>query len=285
MKTIEDIILQHSRRGMDLLRRELPGDFCRKAAQAVWSWPRGTVLLATGFYVAGYAETDGPSGTLVLARALKKLGFRPMVVTDNLCRGFFEPEKIETIYLSCNAGKKNCLRILKEVCPVGLISVERCGENIRGDYANMRGVSIRSHTAPVDLLFDLARGNVPTVGIGDGGNEIGMGNVRNVISEKLSLVPCRTETDHLIIATVSNWGAYGLAAELAMLAGEDLLVSARELRAFLSRTVALGSVDGMSGRPVLRVDGFPVETELAVMEDLRRVSGFAVRDRVLRRPA
>ena len=285
MRTMEDIILQYSRRGMDLLRRELPQDFCRKAARAVWSWPRGTVLLATGFYVAGHAETDGPSGTLVLARALKQIGFRPVVVTDAFCRGFFEPEGIEVIYMDANAGERSARRILEKYRPVGMISVERCGENVRGDYANMRGVSIRSNTAPVDLLFDLARGTVPTVGIGDGGNEIGMGNVKKAISEKLSLVPCRTETDHLIIATVSNWGAYGLAAELSGLAYEDLLMSAGELRAFLTRTVAMGSVDGMSGRPVLRVDGFPVEMEESILEELRRASGFDGWDQDLRRPA
>ena len=149
----------------------------------------------------------------------------------------------------------------------------------------MRGVSIRSNTAQVDLLFDLARGTIPTIGIGDGGNEIGMGNVRNAISEKLSLVPCRTETDYLIIATVSNWGAYGLAAGLSQLAEEELLISSGELRAFLSRTVAMGSVDGMSGRPVLRVDGFPVETEVSILEELRQASGFAGWDQDLRRLA
>lgn len=285
MKTIEDIVLQHSSRGMELLRRELPRDFCRKAARAVWSWPRGNVLLATGFYVGGHAETDGPAGTLVLAKALKGLGHRPIVVTDIFCRAFFEPEEIETIYLDFNAGKKSCLRILEEYRPVGLISIERCGENIRGDYANMKGESIRSKTAPVDLLFDLARGSIPTVGVGDGGNEIGMGNVKQAIEEKLSLIPCRTETDHLIIATVSNWGAYGLAAELSRLAGEDLLISADELLAFLSRTVDMGSVDGMSGRPVLRVDGFPVDTEVSILEDLRRASGFVGWDRDLCCPA
>ena len=285
MKTIEDIILQHSRRGMDLLRRELPPDFCRRAAREIWSWPRGTVLLATGFYVAGHAETDGPAGTLVLACALETIGFRPVVVTDAYCKNCFEPEGVEVIYLDFNAGERTCRQILERYHPVGMISVERCGENIRGDYANMRGVSIRANTAPVDLLFDLARGTVPTVGVGDGGNEIGMGNVRDVIEEKLSLVPCRTETDHLIIATVSNWGAYGLAAGLSQLTGEDLLPPAGALRAFLKRTVALGSVDGMSGRPVLRVDGFPAETEEAVLEDLRRACGFAVRTKIVRRSA
>ena len=60
---IEDIILRHSGRGMQLLREFLPENYCREAAAALLELDRGEVLLLTGFYVAGYAETDGPVGT------------------------------------------------------------------------------------------------------------------------------------------------------------------------------------------------------------------------------
>ncbi len=130
-------------------------------------------------------------------------------------------------------------------------------------------MSIKAHSARLDLLFDLARGTIPTVGVGDGGNEIGMGNLKDPIREKLSLVPCRTTVDHLVIATVSHWGAYGLAACLAKLSGRKLLLSFDAIRAFLRRTVALGSVDGMSGKPEERVDGFDLEVEEEIVESLR----------------
>ena len=270
MTPAEDIILRYSRRGMTDLRAYLPPDYCRRAARAILSWPRGTVLLATGFYVAGHAETDGPAGTLVLARALEGLGFRPVVVTDGYCRGFFEPEGLETVYMDLSAGPKEYERLLAERKPVGLISVERCGANTRDDYANMRGVSIKAHSARLDLLFDLARGRIPTIGVGDGGNEIGMGNLRAPIEEKLSLVPCRTRVDHLVIATVSNWGAYGIAACLEKLSGRRLLISFGEIRAFLRRTVAMGSVDGVLGKPSESVDGFDLGVEEEIVESLRR---------------
>ena len=88
MGYVEDLILRHSCRGMDVLRPRLAEDFCREAAEAILRWRRGTVLLTTGFYVAGHAETDGPPGTLLLAKALEALGFRPVVVTDAPCRGY-----------------------------------------------------------------------------------------------------------------------------------------------------------------------------------------------------
>ena len=272
MDRTEDIILRYSHRGMTDLRSYLPPDYCRRAAQAILSWPRGTVFLTTGFYVAGHAETDGPAGTLVLARALEKLGFLPVVVTDGYCRGFFEPEGIALVYMDPDAGTEEYQKLLDRWAPVGLISVERCGVNVEDDYANMRGVSIKAHSARVDLLFDLARGKVPTIGVGDGGNEIGMGNLKDPIREKLSLTPCRTEVDHLVIATVSNWGAYGLAACLEKLSGQKLLLSFDEIRDFLGRTVALGSVDGVSGKPAMTVDGFALGVEEEIVESLRESS-------------
>ena len=267
-KTIEDIILQHSSRGMDVLRRYLSEDYCERAARDILSWPRGTVLLTTGFYVSGCAETDGPTGTVTLAHALEQLGFHPVIVTDPICRGLFECERLETVYMQPEDGEEFCRRLLDERRPVGLIAVERCGENTCGDYANMHGVSIRAHTAPVDILFELARGTIPTVGIGDGGNEIGMGCLKRQIRRELKRTPCRVPVDHLIVATVSNWGAYGLTACLARQSGRALLPSAGAVEAYLRRTVAMGSVDGFTGKPAVLVDGFPLNVELSILQEL-----------------
>ena len=96
--SIEDIVLRHSARGMNLLRKVMQDCYAREAAESILSWQRGTVFLTTGFYVAGFAETDGPAGTVFLALALKKLGFTPVIVTDEFCKGFFELKKIKTVY-------------------------------------------------------------------------------------------------------------------------------------------------------------------------------------------
>lgn len=253
----EDLILARSGRGMELLRTHLSGHFCDDAARAIAGWPRGTVLLTTGFYVAGHAETDGPTGTLFLAWALHRLGFAPVVVTDEPCRGYFERFSIPVRYFEGSGDE-----LLRELSPVGLISVERCGENIRGDYANMRGVSIAAHTRPIDRLF--AGAHLPTVGIGDGGNEIGMGNLAEVIEEKLSLVPCRVRVEHLLIATVSNWGALGLCAALGWLPEREDYLRAYETAR------ELGFVDGVTGKTTLSEDGFPLEIGLELLSALQK---------------
>ena len=72
-----------------------------------------------------------------------------------------------------------------------------------------------------------------TIGIGDGGNEIGMGTVpweelvRRLPRKEASAIPCRIATDWNIIAGTSNWGAFALAAAVALLAGPDRRVVAR----------------------------------------------------------
>ena len=64
--------------------------------------------------------------------------------------------------------------ILAEERPALLISIERCGMSKDRKYYNMRKVEVSEHTAKIDHLFL----EFPTsIGIGDGGNEIGMGNL------------------------------------------------------------------------------------------------------------
>lgn len=260
MGKLEDLILQCPGRGMDLLRPHLPEDFCAQAAEAILAWPWGTVLLTTGFYVAGRAETDGPPGTLFLALALRDLGFRPVVVTDGFCRDYFEPFQVEVCYVDHHT---DFAALLADFAPVGLMAVERCGKNVRGDYANMRGQSVAHCMAPVDRLFDLA--TCPTVGVGDGGNEIGMGNLAAVIQKELPLVPCCVKADHLVIATVSNWGALGLCAGLGKLPDRQT-----HLRAY-ERALALGHVDGITQTVILSEDGFDLSIGQQLLRDLEQL--------------
>jgi len=269
MRSMENIILQYGHRGMPILAKYLPENYLEVAARAILSWPKGKVLMTTGFYTAGFAETDGPLGLVAMAKALKTLGFEPMVVTDKYCKGFFEIQDLPVIYVELDAKQEDLDAILEQQKPVGLISIERCGSNIEGDYANMRGISVAAVTAPIDIMFDLAYGKIPTIGIGDGGNEIGMGNVQEVIKNQLSLVPCRNKVDHLILASVSNWGGYGLVAALSELTGKSLLMSFEEIKEYLYKIVELGSVDGVLAENVPSADGFGLDIEEEILTALR----------------
>ncbi len=266
--TIEELILQQGHRGMDVLRPLLPADYCRRGAEELNALPRGRVLLTTGFYVNGAAESDGPAGTACLAFALQKLSFSAVILASEYCRGFFEPLGLETLYYGPDDPPEPAL--LDRLSPVALISIETCGHTADGDYENMRGRSIRAHTAALDSLFPLAREKgVYTLGVGDGGNEIGMGNVQDAVRGQLGLEPSVVQTDRLVIAAVSNGGAYGLSAALGVLNNRDLLPREQWIEEYLPYLAGLGCVDGVTGLAEPTVDGFPAGTERQVFADIR----------------
>ena len=268
--TPEEVTLRYSKRGMTLLKEYLQKDYCKRAAEKLLQAPKGNVLTTTGFYVAGYAETDGPIGTLAVAKALEGLGYHGIVITDKYCEGFFELKNISVEYVAIDADQSVYEEILEKYRPVYLISIERCGHNLENEYANMRGDSITGQTACIDTLFELAaEKKIPTIGVGDGGNEIGMGNVRQVILEKLELNPCVVTVDDLIIATTSNWGAYALAAYMAKLSGRPVFITYEEIEEYMAQIVALGCVDGVTKQKKMGTDGFSMEIEKEIITSLK----------------
>ncbi len=271
INSIESVVMQHSARGMNVLREHMSQFYVKDAVEKLLALPKGTVLLTTGFYVAGHAETDGPAGTATVATALKKIGYQPVIITDKLCRGFFEVKQIPVCYVAFDADQQVFRDILKKYQPVACISIERCGINSKDEYANMRSVSITAHTARIDLLFTCAnQEGIYTIGVGDGGNEIGMGNLKHIIEDKLSLVPCVVETSSLIIATVSNWGAYAMVSYMQRLTGIHVLPSFQEIKQYLDQIVRLGSVDGVKKENISTVDGFPIETSKEIIDSLHQ---------------
>lgn len=267
--TIEDVILRYSDRGVLDIRNYVSDNCCDKAAKEIMSWKKGNIFLTTGFYVAGFAETDGPVGTAALAIALRRLGYTPVIITDENCKGFFEMERIQTIYIGCKAKASSLDHLVAEYEPKGLISIERCGKNQYHNYANMKGCSINEHTAPIDDLFIRYQGIIPTIGVGDGGNEIGMGKIEGAIRRKLSLEPCVVSTDILVIASVSNWGAYGIIAALGELCNIDLLPTFDWVENYIRRTVKIGSVDGITHEKTISVDGKDMRTEREILSALQ----------------
>ena len=151
---------------------------------------------------------------------------------------------------------------------------------------NMRGECIDMHTAPLHRLFELAarRHDICTIGIGDGGNEIGMGGIpwhelhRRLSGPFAARVPCRIATDCTIVAGVSNWGGQALAAATLLLtnnvdAARDW--TTHQQQQGLKRLVADGpAVDGITRLPEPTVDGLPFLTYIQPWEGLRRLMGF-----------
>jgi len=114
-----------------------------------------------------------------------------------------------------------------------------------------------------------------TIGIGDGGNEIGMGKVRTRLAGLDALrarIAAVVPVDHLVVAGVSNWGGYGIAAALGRLTGLDLLHTPEIERRLVEACVAAGACDGVTRRREPTVDGLAAETHAAVVDLLRLAS-------------
>ena len=265
MDTVEDIILDHDKRGVAHLRPFLQADFCDDAARLI-AGTSGPAMIVTGFYIMGaqLPETDGPPGALAIGRALQAMGREVVYVTDRVTHSVMqglagdEVEVVDFPITDDQASKEYAKQLLARVNPGVIIAIERCSLTADGAYLNMRGRDISEWNARVDHLFT---DHPATVGIGDGGNEIGMGNLIKEIPgvETLPDNPAATKTSKLVITSVSNWGGYGLAASLSKLAGLNLLPSVEDEAELLKRTVDLGSVDGFSSEPRYEVDGFTSE--------------------------
>ena len=159
--------------------------------------------------------------------------------------------------------------LLAEIQPSILVSVERCGLTADQRYLNMSGDDITDYTAKIDYLF---LGRKDTLGIGDGGNEIGMGNLARYIPavETLPPKPALAPVEKLVIASVSNWGAYGVVAGLSWLVRRNLLPSPEWEKDLINELVAGGAVDGFSGQRRSAVDGFDLEDNAWALVELHR---------------
>jgi hypothetical protein len=107
-----------------------------------------------------------------------------------------------------------------------------------------------------------------TIGVGDGGNEIGMGSVRARLAREGALIAriaSVVAVDHLVVAGVSNWGAYGIVAQLGRLTGQRLLHGPAEERRLIEACVAAGAVDGLTRRPEPTVDALDADTHAALV--------------------
>lgn len=148
---------------------------------------------------------------------------------------------------------------------------------------NMRGIDITAFTAKTHRLFEYyaQRGDVVSIGIGDGGNELGMGGLPwSQLRAAISFGPggqiaCRIAADHLLVCGVSNWGGYALALATAAICGAAprlaQATAATEGAAIEQMVRATVAVDGVTRLREATVDGLPLETYLQILAGMRRL--------------
>ena len=270
-QAIEELMVARNLRNMQLARAALQPDYFLRAAQQLRD-SHGTVIIGTGFPVTDTFETDGPVGAIALYNALQALGAKPIIacgppLSDAIAADY------RVLHLRARdlaSAQEEAAAQLQRLQPEAVISIERPGLAEDGRYYNMRGEDITERCAFFDPFLTLA--SCPTIAIGDGGNEIGMGNIGAAIAT-LDIRAAVTRCDELLVADVSNWGAYGLIALLAKWSGRDLLadISPLDILDYLS---ARGSVDGVTRKNTLTEDGLAASEGIRMIQELRILTGF-----------
>jgi hypothetical protein len=266
------------------------GDFAA-ACRSVAEHADPALSIVTGFFIPTATppamETDGPLGAVFLVSGLAGLGITAAIISDAGCRDAVLAglrHAGQRVHFVQAYGQRNAPP--DGLSPVSLgsttgvvtavthrIAVERVGPAADGRCYTMRGRDVSEHTTPTERLFTgrewLETGppgkktKICTIGIGDGGNEIGMGKVpHDTVVKNIpngDLIHCRVATDYLIVSGVSNWGAYALTAGVYVLRGvkapHELFDPDRE-RAILEVMVRDGPlVDGVTGKQTATVDG------------------------------
>jgi hypothetical protein len=283
-----------------------------QAAQALLEHvgQRDTVLIVTGSgsrFGLPKGETDGPLGAASLGRVLDfGMGARTVYVCDEphldpivasveaagisvLDAERFERRPHSTLLEIHPPGNEAdhvfATQLLDTYQPKAVVFIEKTGPNAKGVHHSIMGTAKNpDETGHAFHLAEAAKARgIVTIGVGDGGNEIGNGLIYDAARQIQPYgLKCRcdcedgvvtvTATDILISASVSNWGAYGIAAQLAYELKNPDCFQTEEMEEFMLRQcVAAGGTDGAYAAQVLYVDGTSARTQRALVAMLREI--------------
>ncbi len=233
-------------------------------------------------------ETDGPSGTANIARALEESGSGVTVVTDKVClpqiAAALEARGCDSPVLAApeNGQQEFFEKLFADFRPTHLITLERPGKARDGSFRNMRGIVIDDMITDTDSVIPAARRHAAEIiSVGDGGNELGMGALRPLIEERVphgELICADKAADIALVSGVSNWWGWGIAAVLSVLHGKDLLPSPETERKMLQAVIASGGADGCTAKAEETVDDLPMEVHLAVLNEVRKIVNSTVKN-------
>jgi len=289
--------------------------------------PGDYVFITTGWAdqplsAPGGSETDGPPGTVALARAIRlTLKGLPIIITDDyLVDGIkkvvkavgldcVEPEELENslsmalgfaglptmAVLGMPIDADECKAKAKEVVdrwnPTCCISIERGGMNKFGRIHGMGGYDFSSTQAKMDYIFlEAAKRHIATIGVGDGGNELGMANIEETIRTKIKngnkcscpcgagITPDLSKVDVLLTASVSNWAGYALSCLLGLSQSNLDAMICEEIEDRVLTTCALaGFHDSIRSCIAPSVDGCGAPIHLAVIKLMREIVSMAIK--------
>jgi hypothetical protein len=257
------------------------GPLTQAVGQALLECVDGRIAIVTGIILdeLPQGEVDGPVGAAVLAQALERLGASVDVIVP--------PEMIAPVEairdsLAASFEIRSDARPAEEY--IAAVSIEKLGRNCEGAAHTVMGAPMTQDFAADDLIEALNAAGRMTIGIGDGGNEIGFGAIYDEAraiapAGETCRCPCRggiitvTGTQILFPAAVSNYGAYAVTGALAVLAERpDVLPYPDAVGDAIVAAVEAGCIDGGTFRPsVVADDGVPLEAVKAIVAVMRTI--------------
>ncbi len=249
------------------------------------------VLILTG---AGHGvnipkgETDGPPGAAVLSLSMvKALGAKIILVAEDDYMGPIV-ECCHTLGLSSiehpfpkahDLAKVEAQKIFQQYDPRLVVSIERLGPNSNGIMHSLMGEDWSMfHGALHEVVLHANSKQVPSIGIGDGGNEIGAGRIVErampyILNGEMCRCPCRggtacdIRTDVFVVGANSNWAAYAIAACLsAQTKTREAFHNSKLERALIERCVSAGAKNGPSATPILAIDNVSIDADTAFVQ-------------------
>ena len=298
----------------DAVRRKQGAPLTLLAAQKLLEEisPGDYVIITTGSGRTPWrpkGETDGPPGTAALARTLKfglgarpvysigepyldplvacseSLGLTPVREREQVEFDGFYPMALIRAFPLGNEGAETLAReILDELKPKAVISIESLSPNEHGIIHSATGVERESEYVAYThyLTAEANERGILTIGIGDYGNEVGYGLVREEIRAihpygNKCLCPCRGSalasiaTDVVVHGAISNWAAYGVCACLALLKEDLTLIHDAQAEERMIRACVEAGADGGHGFRQPWVDNTSLDTQKAVVAMLRMI--------------
>jgi len=276
--------------------------------------PKDNVLLITNSY-----EMDGAPGIAALARAIDiGVGAAPIIATYTagnetlpdpkrcarivpetcIAAGLMPVEYsrlkdrkhrvavIEFPPLGVDGAIRESRSIIQKYNPSLVISSEASGRNIKGVYHSAFGYGRwgdpNQPAQRLDHILDAAReARVPTISLGDNGNEMGFGSIEDIIRKyhpwgDKCICPCGSgiassvKSDIVFPVAISNWGCYGIAACIAHLTrNAEAIHDGETQKRILIACANIGCPDGATDFATPTEDGTPYMTGVHVLELLR----------------
>ncbi len=274
----------------------------------------GYMFILTGFVFLPHekGELDGLTGSVLVARAaIKAWGVKPVIICEeklvpavkNVLRAagiqpYDSIDEIENLPIAAAVvgfstaaarAKEQTDALISKKIPEVVLSIEKPGRNHRGFYHMGQGSEVSYLAAKVDDLFLACQQEGATsIAIGDHGNEIGLGSIEEQVRSYIPFgdkcqcqceggICAATAADHLITASTSDWGCYGLTAAMAFLEQDLDLMPDKDLERKVLETANQNDLIDGSGWVIPAIDGIGLEYNMLVVELLRNCVSYPLK--------